>query len=346
MSLNRLKGGLMFSGAFGAECYAARNIAKTLDAPRPIFKVDGFYIEPREGHPDKGECKLFDAQVEVPADRLALDERGLVLSPPLRKIDEILQTGGSLDPQELRFALLFWDRLSKPIDNREPFEPSPDEQFLMDCGFLSHPVVRYSTKTAENDLIDPLTLSFTAYDNIEPGLWSLGRTEGAQSSNQKIKSGQGVLFSLFEAIPVPDKNVPLAELLEFKSKRRSELLNLRHELERIYQTILSAADIDRSFSTELSALDKAIANHLKVSRESGLKFKLSGFSAKLDYKTWAAAGVAFTASQSQSLPLTASLFAGVAGGAIASISATATIERKAKVVTPFEYISRFHRDIF
>jgi hypothetical protein len=43
--------------------------------------------------------------------------RGLVISRPIHISEGGLTAGGPLDLQELRFALLFWDKLNFPFNN-------------------------------------------------------------------------------------------------------------------------------------------------------------------------------------------------------------------------------------
>ena len=66
--------------------------------------------------------------------------RGLVVSPPIEIQDNSLfAKSWNLDPQELRFALLFWDRLVWPSSRTVHFPSGPDELFLEDAGILSRP---------------------------------------------------------------------------------------------------------------------------------------------------------------------------------------------------------------
>jgi hypothetical protein len=58
-------------------------------------------------------------------------QRGLVVSSPLVIQGGRIFVGSSnLDPQELRFSLLFWDRLAWPASRNIHFGSGPDEQFL------------------------------------------------------------------------------------------------------------------------------------------------------------------------------------------------------------------------
>jgi Family of unknown function (DUF6236) len=90
---------------------------------------------------------------------------------------------------------------------------------------------------------------------------------------------------------VPDKDVPLEDVLAFRTKRHDELVTLRHHLEEVYQSIISAGEGELALSTQTEKLQLAILDHLKVSREFGFKFRLVDFDANLNLPAGANVGV-------------------------------------------------------
>ena len=67
--------------------------------------------------------------------------RGLIISSPMQ-IDTAnlsFSAQGGLDPSELRFSLLYWDKLVHPHSNIFELEADDDEQFLVSAGVLSRP---------------------------------------------------------------------------------------------------------------------------------------------------------------------------------------------------------------
>jgi hypothetical protein len=89
-----------------------------------------------------------------------------------------------------------------------------------------------------------------------------------------LEPGRGVLVSLHRALPVPDKDVPLQDILEFRTKRSDELIALRRHLEEIYGRIVSAGDSDLALKTELERLQQAINDYTKVFHERRFKFRM------------------------------------------------------------------------
>src|SRR3989442_5161137 len=76
--------------------------------------------------------------------------RGLVISPPLEiEGERLFIKSTSLHPQELRFALLFWDRLVWPSSRAIHIASGPDEQFLESAGVLRRPDYTFNGDAAQ-----------------------------------------------------------------------------------------------------------------------------------------------------------------------------------------------------
>jgi len=274
------------------------------------------------------------------------DMRGLVVSSQITLEGTSVRIRQfNLDSQELRSNLLFWDRLSFPKTRLANFPMSDDEQYLIDTGVLE----RRQFETTRERITDPAAMfleahlkAFRELDREEPGAWSLATGERSLSFPEtELTDGRGVLVKLHQAIPVPDKDVPLNEVLEFRERRRDELIGLRHHLERIYLRIVEAGDGDLALRTESEALERAIADHTKASREARFSLRLSGLSASLNLLGWTvASGALYTAG----LPLVES----VLGGAVPSLSVSigAGLKGRQAIATPFKYVSSYNRELF
>jgi hypothetical protein len=73
-------------------------------------------------------------------------------------------------------------------------------------------------------------------------------------SRAKIRNRTRRQVRLFEAIPLPDKEVLHQDILEFRTKYCPELLTLRYHLDTINQRIVAAGDGERALNSELGAL--------------------------------------------------------------------------------------------
>lgn len=196
------------------------------------------------------------------------ESRGLVICPPMEVEGSNLRlkmTG--LHPQEVRFALLFWDRLVWPSSRGVHIASGPDEEFLEGVGILSRPDYTMNGDQA-NALAAAQVKAFLDLQQSEPGLWALSLGENSLVwKDANLSDGAGTLIELHRAIPIPKHDVPFAEILEFKERRRDELSLLRLHLEAFASTIEKAQDREEAFYRHLDEIDKACANLLLVGKE-------------------------------------------------------------------------------
>lgn len=272
-----------------------------------------------------------------------LTERGLVVSPPIEiSGTHTLVKSSNLDPQEMRANLLFWDKLDFPKQRLIHFGLSPDAQFLVDSKILQQTQVNVSGGEIGAALRSAHVEAFRILDEKEPGSWSVASGEKSISFlDEELEAGRGVLVRLHRAIPVPDKDVPLQDILEFRAKRRPELLALRHHLESIYQRILAAGDGELAMNSEVEALQAAIADHIRVSKQTGFKFRSLSINASLNlYRGATIAAGAFT----MGLPTVAALMAG--GAAAINVGPGTALTWGKPTGIPFRYVSAYHDQVF
>ena len=276
-------------------------------------------------------------------------ERGLVVSCPITisKYGSHLKTTW-LEPQELRFSLLFWDKLDFPQNNAFRIVSGANEEFLQKAGVLSRTDVEISASHSSDQLgqivASAHTAAFRLLDEKQPGVWSIATGENSLSfPDRELEQDRGVLVSLYRCIPVPDQEVPLQDILEFRTKRHDELVALRHHLESVYNRIVSSGDRELAINTELEQLQSAIADQIRVTRETGFKLRLVDFSANLNLVPSA---VAVLGALSLGASLSTAVGAGFAAAAISSKLGPSLSWQKKNTNTPIRYLSSFHKDLF
>src|SRR5690348_3692589 len=106
-------------------------------------------------------------------------ERGLVISVPIIADQNQFSLISKLDEQELRFSLLFWDKLDFPQTNLL-LTGDPNADFLQSAGVLKQTFVPLQVsgtfdaiRMAETYVEAHLT-AYRTLDQAEPGVWSLG----------------------------------------------------------------------------------------------------------------------------------------------------------------------------
>ncbi|MGH6872119.1 MAG: DUF6236 family protein [Rhizomicrobium sp.] len=277
---------------------------------------------------------------------MASGERGLVISNPISvnlRDGSLYSEQSWLAEQELRFSLLFWDKLDFPDNNYISSWGGRESDFLEQAGILKRTMVRFqNSMNGAAAVVQAHLMAFQHLDEQEPGVWSLGAGRNSLTfSGQDLDDGRGALVRLFQAIPVPDKEVPLEDILNFRSKRRDELLALRHSLEESYERILGAGDGEMALTREIEKLDRAISDQIKASKESKFKLRLSDIDISLNL---VGASIGTGAGLALGLPLTQAIL-GSAASAV-SLNVGAALKRRRPTTTPFKYISSFNQDLF
>lgn len=300
-------------------------------------------IDPFSGN--AGSLKNAKAvAVSIKPNPLRTGERGIIISPI-----ESVPGGGASTSQELRadylrMNALLWDRIEVPNNNMIHVSSSGEVEFLESAGVLQRSNVQFTgtfelgVPGSNFDLI--LQALYAGLHQQSPDRWAIGYSAASFGLTNTGLSDRTLLIDLNHAIPMPSGDVPLADVLEFKLKRRDELLALRSHLDDVYQKILNSDDRPLAELTEFDRLDRAIADLLTINKEHGIKTYLSSIGASFDFKA-AASGVAGAVGLTG---LTAtSVLTGAAAGL--SIGWSKSLFQAKSQKSPFEYVARLHRDL-
>jgi hypothetical protein len=293
--------------------------------------------------------------------------RGLIVSAPFEiKGSSLTIRSFNLDPQELRFSLLLFDQIVWPRMPIPPMPPPPpggyprnmramistshsrDEEFLERAGFLTRPNYMFMGDMAQG-VAKMQIQAFADHDAREPGQWSLAQGENSFFLHDKLlEPDAGALLELQRAIPIPDKDVPLNEVLEFKRRRNDELQRLRAELDGFIATINQAEDKEAELQKHIATIDAACADALRVSHEWQFPVRLTNFKASFDLRPIV---TAIAGSASYILASELRLSAAILGAAVATAPALKLagdfgwrgLKRR---LGPYCYVYQFHNELF
>ncbi|MGX9714526.1 DUF6236 family protein [Janthinobacterium lividum] len=283
---------------------------------------------------------------KIPKER---SKRGLIVSSPIKvEGNSVRFIGGGLDSQELRFALLFWDKLVWPSTAIMGSPPTPDEQFLLDAGILTRPRYQVNGDIAR-EIARTQFAAFNERNNAEPGCWAMSQGERAfLYIGENQLEGGGAALELHRAIPIPAHDVPLNEILEFKERRKDELWLLRDKLDSFVSELETEQDRDASMLKNISEIDQACSNLLILGKEWQFPVHLSNLKTSFSLT----AGKFIPAAK---LGLLAGLQYGlVAAGAAAGVAGLAsTLEIKGdfglrglkKPASPYKYAYHIEREL-
>lgn len=210
-------------------------------------------------------------------------KRGLIINAPTRISGQDLTIDGSIDMQDLRFSLLFWDYLCWPAIPVDFTGESDDIKFLKDKGILQRPMYeKYGS--IDDVLIQAQLEAFENLNKLNPGGWAI--SHGANSLDIEKPGSEperDTLLSLLSAVPVPRHDVPLWDIEEFKEKRRDQLGNFRSHLDEMIDEITNSSDQEDEFERRLKEMEVACADLRSVAKEWQSPFYIADFSMALNF---------------------------------------------------------------
>src|SRR5579871_365742 len=189
-----------------------------------------------------------------------------------------------VDPA-IRRSLLYFDRIEWPTNNLLPPEV-PGFEILQQQGILTRTHLHISPSAAQytGDLYDVSIgahrLAFQRLEATESGQWTFGHLGtndipwwGPQlvADQPAIAEMRAIEFELYSALPVPASSVQFAEILDFKERRRAELMALRTHLDDLYTEIVNSADVPRTKTVGRERLDRALSDLADAMRASRFK---------------------------------------------------------------------------
>ena len=296
---------------------------------------------------------------------LRKDERGIILSSPISVVpysnigEDIqryqYQQSARPDDDELIRSLLLWDYIQLPEEEAQFYRYDKRVDELLKEG-IARPFGKqvanpYGEAAGSTDLIhfpkdnvEAMTKRrlrmFEALNQASPGCWAMAR--GPQSPlipAKDLNTGQGLRITLQNILPIPSGDVRINEILEFREKRRPELIELRTHLSDL-MTKLSSDSIDAMSKNDI--LQK-FASDIDGYKKSLSESKFKSFLIDLIASSNTAAGVIAVGGAL----IAGSAFISVAG---AGIGAAVTFEafsalKKSKTKDPYEYVARYHKEI-
>lgn len=206
------------------------------------------------------------------------NSRGIVLSPPFELLTNGgISCGGSPDPADIRKYLLYWDEIDYPDNNFISVGACPDIQFLIETKVATRTRVQFTGSMSSDNgeiFIKAQQAVFDKRQQESPGNWSLAQPCTAPHFIGG-QSKAAIDYELWNVLPVPKKEVPLNDILEFKSNRQPELTALRVYLDELYQQVIASSDIPRAKNTAIVKLEASLVAIDRTMGEKNLPRELA-----------------------------------------------------------------------
>lgn len=231
----------------------------------------------------------------------------IFLSPPARFDGQTLILTSDIDPFELRRAALFWDDLVWPRSQIMNLLSSSDEKRLEAANVLRRPqcgtefldLAKYFDVNTGAELSRmegaPHTQGNFIISGPEAYLWvkehvnEFRKMDADQSRRYLMATGENSLYLeprffppdrgarlvLARAIPVPDREMPIDEVLEFKRRRQAEILDLNDKLDEFYRYISLSDHPEAELLRLLDVIDRRCLNVYNAAKESKWEFRMT-----------------------------------------------------------------------
>lgn len=213
-------------------------------------------------------------------------ERGIIIGPQVEidiatNLIHLIST--EPNPQLLRHAVLYWDKIDFPQNNLLHIN-SPD------IDFLEQENIAQKTNISINQNGDFATLYVQAQFDVfellnqkDPDKWTIGQyTKYLQAPpNTNFTEKHVIEMEINNLLPVPPDDIPLADLLELKQKRKDEFALLRISIDELFDNALKWESLPRGKNAAITNLKSVITDIRKcvdtswLSRGSLLKLEFN-----------------------------------------------------------------------
>jgi Family of unknown function (DUF6236) len=252
-----------------------------------------------------------------------------------------------LDDDLLRFWMLYWEEIVWPW--------CLGMDLYVDCSasdhWLTYGVVR-QIHVPTSPLADPtpdfmarvIDRAWSHLEVAEPGRWAIAHRQGNRGFDRAdLQDSGGLIVNLLQALPTPSENVPLDDILLFREKYRSELVELRDHINEVALDIVESPDRSLSETVRKRQLVKAVDAAYRAARSSLLEFKLVDINISFNIPAAFLAGVtAYYATERVTYALAASA---VAGGISAKLGPVLKSRAHKGEPSPFQYAARVRSEL-
>lgn len=206
-------------------------------------------------------------------------ERGVIATAGSIRInkDNSMSFGSSLTPETIRYYMMYWDHLMIPDNNLIGFG-IPDEDQLQKTEKYYRPKTNFTGSFRGNEIAkaiikdqNDLAELFSKDPKID---WITHQNgDGFILPDRNAQETNALRFSLRNVLPIPNDNININDVLEFKKTRSDELESLQSYLDDLYFEVLKTPDQTLKGKLIIDRLEKSINDLDKVTKERFKFFK-------------------------------------------------------------------------
>lgn len=214
-------------------------------------------------------------------------DRGIIASPGIiTPLPQGFKMERSISSEELRYYIMYWDKIVIPGNNLV-YIGIPEEEDLISCGAIERPRISfqgsYQGEQITSAILECQSIVASNLVNDKSTDWVIHQIGKSTIYPEEYNQQRNIIrVDLANALPVPNAETPINEILEFKEKRSSELKDLHDALDEFYEQILTAPDPELASKKSVSQLQESIKNLNVVSNEKFKHTRKFDFSAELN----------------------------------------------------------------
>ncbi|OPY75825.1 MAG: hypothetical protein A4E63_00236 [Syntrophorhabdus sp. PtaU1.Bin050] len=213
--------------------------------------------------------------------------RGVVAAPGIIKpLPEGFVVERSISKEELRYYMLYWDEVVIPGNNLV-YIAVPEEEELIASQVIARPIVQFQGTYHGKQVGDAVLAcqAIVAKELVQRkvGDWVLHQIgDSVIIPPESVLQKNTIRVDLINALPVPDGEVPIQDVLTFKQNRKDELMELHDSIDELYFEILGSPDQVLARKKAVQRFQSAILNVDRTLQERFRKTLKYDFSAELN----------------------------------------------------------------
>ena len=227
-------------------------------------------------------------------------ERGVIISEPLQpiysfwpkekynnRVEELLDYrkrrisfGISSKPllaKDIIKYLVYWDKIDYPENNIFNRALADDDLILLyEQGILTRTFCPIAGGLVNIEMMLEVQFSAFEYHNKQNSRqWTLAQEiDNLYLPHDKTEIQKVVEFNLFNTLPVPVDSTPIYEVLEFKDRRKDELLQLRSHLDDIYTSIINAEESRKEYQKRIQEIHRDLYDLNRLFQENKIRTRI------------------------------------------------------------------------
>ena len=214
-------------------------------------------------------------------------DRGVIAaSSIIRPLEQGFVMERSISKEELRYYILYWDKVVIPGNNLV-YIAVPEEEELIASQAIARPRVQFQGTYQGSQVTDAILgcQALVAERLVQDKTvdWVLHQVGDSLALPSNFVSQRDTIrVALANTLPVPYAEVPVQEILKFKQNRKDELVELHNSIDELYFEVLNSPDKGLATKKAVFRFQSAIQNIDKTSHERFKKTRKYDLSVELN----------------------------------------------------------------